>query len=199
MLSFLRGPAFKIRILWLPYYVDNQLVIHWLDSLGMIVVNHCFTLLFCTNDLLNDSRSIWCSLCARIVQVTIYLYSQTMVVTSTNVNMPVGDIVSVSGEAAASGGGEACIGSNRNYIGLQIQHSTKLEPGNSMVDNKMDSFNGESLTEAGKTAVMINNVAYCVACIGCRCIEHRDSALSKQLESTVKLNEYNRWCQVGVY
>ena len=113
--------------------------------------------------------------------------------------MPVGDIVSVSGEAAASGGGEACIGSNRNYIGPQIQHSTELEPGNSMVDNKMDSFNGESLTEAGNTAVMINNVAYCVACIGCRCIEHRDSALSKQLESTVKLNEYNRWCQVGVY
>ena len=36
-LSFLRAPAFKIRIFWLPYYVDNQLVIDWLESFGMTV------------------------------------------------------------------------------------------------------------------------------------------------------------------
>ena len=66
-------------------------------------------------------------MCARIVQVTVYLCSQTITADSMNVNMPVGDIVSVSGEAAASGDSEANVGSNRNYIGAQLLHSTELE------------------------------------------------------------------------
>ena len=108
-----------------------------------------------------------------------------MAVASMTVNMPIGDDVSVSGEAAASGGGEA-----RNYIGPQSRNSTELEPDHSMVDDKSDSFKGESVTEAGNTAVIIDNVSYCVAC---RCTENRDSALSKQIESIVSLNEHSRW------
>ena len=35
-LSFLRALSFKASIFWLPYYVDNQLVIDWLESFGMM-------------------------------------------------------------------------------------------------------------------------------------------------------------------
>ena len=36
-LSFLRASAFKVRIFWLPYYVDNELVIDWPESFRMKV------------------------------------------------------------------------------------------------------------------------------------------------------------------